>query len=100
YSDGRLKLPQVIDFYGRREFDCICITDHVADPRRCKGRFRRQRNLTLALDQLEEYFDLIQRERQRAWRKYGMLVLAGLEFNTPGLDRKSSAHLLALDLES
>jgi len=38
YSDGRLSLPDVIDFYGRRGFDCICITDHLADPRRLIGK--------------------------------------------------------------
>jgi hypothetical protein len=29
YSDGRLTLPEVGDFYGRRKFDCICITDQT-----------------------------------------------------------------------
>jgi hypothetical protein len=31
YSDGRLTLPEVINFYGSRGFDCICVTDHVTD---------------------------------------------------------------------
>ena len=29
WSDGRLPLEQVIDLYGRRGFDVLCITDHV-----------------------------------------------------------------------
>ena len=29
WSDGRLPLEQVVDLYGRRGFDVLCITDHV-----------------------------------------------------------------------
>jgi len=59
YSDGRLTLPEVIDFYGRRGFDCICITDHIADPRRFIGRFSELLNFTIASDQVDEYFDVL-----------------------------------------
>lgn len=100
YSDGKLALPEVVDFYGRRGFDCICITDHIADPKRLIGKFSELTNLTLAWDQLDEYFDMIERERRRAWRKYNMLVMAGLEFNKEGFTRKTSGHLLGVDLKA
>jgi len=100
YSDGRLPLPEVIDFYGRRGFDCICITDHVADPRRLIGKYSELLSFTLAPGQFEEYFEVIERERRRAWRKYDMLVLTGLEFNKEGFTKKTSGHLLALDLKA
>jgi UDP-N-acetylglucosamine:LPS N-acetylglucosamine transferase len=100
YSDGRLALPEVIDFYGRRGFDCICITDHTADPRRLIGKFSELLNLTIACEQLDEYFDVLERERRRAWRKYEMLVMTGLEFNKEGFTRKTSGHLLGLDLKA
>jgi UDP-N-acetylglucosamine:LPS N-acetylglucosamine transferase len=100
YSDGRLTLPDVIDFYGRRGFDCICITDHIADPKRLIGKFSELLNLTVAYDQLDEYFDVLEKERRRAWRKYDMLVMTGLEFNKEGFTRKTSGHLLALDLKA
>jgi len=100
YSDGKMALPEVVDFYGRRGFDCICITDHIADPKRLIGKFSELVNLTLAWDQLDEYFDMIQRERRRAWRKYNMLVMAGLEFNKEGFTRKTSGHLLGVDLKA
>jgi processive 1,2-diacylglycerol beta-glucosyltransferase len=100
YSDGRLTLPEVVDFYGRRGFDCICITDHIADPRRFIGKFSELLNFTIALGQLDEYFDMLERERRRAWRKYHMLVMAGLEFNKEGLTRKTSGHLLGIDLKA
>lgn len=100
YSDGRLPLPEVIDFYGRRGFDCICITDHIADPRRLIGKFSELLNFTVAWDQLDEYFDMLERERRRAWRKYDMLVMTGLEFNKEGLTKKTSGHLLGVDLKA
>jgi len=100
YSDGRLALPEVVDFYGRRGFDCICITDHIADPRRLIGKFSELLNLTVAREQLDEYFDMIECERRRAWRKYDMLVMTGLEFNKEGFTKKTSGHLLGLDLKA
>jgi processive 1,2-diacylglycerol beta-glucosyltransferase len=100
YSDGRLTLPEVIDFYGRRGFDCICITDHVADPRRLIGKFSELLNFTIAVGQLDEYFDMLEQERRQAWRKYDMLVLTGLEFNKEGFTRKTSGHLLGIDLKA
>ncbi len=100
YSDGKLSVPEVVDFYGRLGFDCICITDHLADPRRLIGKLARLSRLTISEDQLEEYFEVIERERRRAWRKYGMIVMAGMEFNKDGLTQKSSAHLLGIGLHS
>ncbi len=100
YSDGKLSVPEVIDFYGERGFDCICITDHLADPKRLLGKLSELSNMTLAQEQIGEYFDVIERERQRAWRRYKMLVLTGIEFNKDGYTRKTSAHLLGIDLKA
>ena len=99
YSDGKLSVPEVVDFYGTRGFDCICITDHWTDPRRLIGKLSRLTPFTLSYDQAEEYFEVIQREAKRAWRRYRMLVFAGLEFNKDGPTKKSSAHLLGVDLK-
>lgn len=99
YSDGRLTVSEVVDFYGVRGFDCICITDHWTDTRRLIGKLARLTPLTLSYDQIEEYFEVIAREAKRAWRRYGMLVMTGLEFNKDGPTKKSSAHLLGIDLE-
>ena len=100
YSDGKLTLPELVDFYGRRGFDCLCVTDHLADPRRLIGKLSRLSNLTLSPHQLDEYFEVLDRERRRAWRKYSMLLMAGIEFNKDGFTKKSSAHLLGLDLQA
>jgi len=100
YSDGKLSVPEVIDFYGSLGFDCICITDHLADPRRLIGKLVRLSGMTVGENQLEEYFEVIERERRRAWRKYGMLVMTGIEFNKDGYTEKTSAHLLGVDLKA
>jgi UDP-N-acetylglucosamine:LPS N-acetylglucosamine transferase len=100
YSDGKLSVPEVVDFYGRLNFDCICITDHLADPRRLIGKLARLSNMTVSEDQLDEYFEVIERERRRAWRKYNMIVMTGIEFNKDGYTRKTSAHLLGIDLKA
>ena len=100
YSDGKLSVPEIIDFYGEHGFDCICITDHLADPKRLIGKLSELASFTLGREQVEEYFAVIERERQRAWRRYKMLVMAGIEFNKDGYTRKTSAHLLGIDLQS
>jgi UDP-N-acetylglucosamine:LPS N-acetylglucosamine transferase len=100
YSDGRLTASEVVDFFGMRGFDCICITDHWTDPSRLIGRLSRLTPFTLSYDQIEEYFEVIAREARRAWRRYEMLVMTGLEFNKDGPTSKSSAHLLGLDLHA
>ena len=100
YSDGKLSVPEIIDFYGERGFDCICITDHLADPKRLLGKLAELANCTLGQEQVGEYFAVIERERQRAWRRYKMLVMTGIEFNKDGYSRKTSAHLLGIDLKS
>jgi UDP-N-acetylglucosamine:LPS N-acetylglucosamine transferase len=100
YSDGKLTAPEVVDFYGRRGFDCICITDHLGDPRRLIGKLSKLLNFTLGPEQMDEYFDVLERERRRAWRKYNMLVMTGLEFNKDGFTKKTSAHLLGIDLKA
>ena len=100
YSDGKLSVPEIVDFYGERGFDCICITDHLADPSRLIGKLSELANCTLGQEQVGEYFAVIERERQRAWRRYKMLVMTGIEFNKDGYTRKTSAHLLGIDLKA
>ncbi len=100
YSDGKLAVPDIVDLYGEHGFDCICITDHLADPSRLLGKLAELANCTLGREQVQEYFAVIERERHRAWRRYKMLVMTGIEFNKDGYTRKSSAHLLGVDLKS
>ncbi|MDD4933596.1 MAG: glycosyltransferase [Methylacidiphilaceae bacterium] len=99
YSDGRLSVGEIVDFYGQRGFDCLCITDHVVDRTRFIGRVCHLTGLVLSPDLVGEYFEVLQKEKERAWRKYRMILFAGLEFNKDGYRAKSSAHLLGIDLQ-
>src|SRR5215469_13744021 len=99
FSDGKLSVRELVDFYGQRSFDVLCVTDHICDHTKLLGKMTNLTGLVLTLDQVEEYFRTIQDEKKRALDKYGMILMTGLEFNKDGLTRKSSAHLLAIDLK-
>jgi processive 1,2-diacylglycerol beta-glucosyltransferase len=99
FSDGKLTVPELVDFYGQRGFDALCITDHVCDHTRVIGRVTSLTGLVLTRDQIDEYFEAVEREKKRALDKYNLLLMTGLEFNKDGLTKRSSAHLLAVDLK-
>jgi len=99
FSDGKLSVRELVDFYGQRAFDVVCVTDHICDHTKLIGKMTNLTGLVLTMDQVEEYFQTIEREKKRALAKYGMILMTGLEFNKDGLTRKSSAHLLAVDLK-
>jgi processive 1,2-diacylglycerol beta-glucosyltransferase len=99
YSDGKLSVRELVDFYGQRSFDVLCVTDHICDYTSLLGKMANLTGLVLTPDQVEEYFQTIEREKKRALEKYGMILMTGLEFNKDGLTKKSSAHLLAVDLK-
>jgi hypothetical protein len=99
FSDGRLTLRELVDFYGRRGFDALSVTDHLVDPRRLLGRLAGMTGLVLTPEDLPEYFRALGEERNRAWAKYRLILFPGLEFNHDGLTAKGSAHLLGVDLK-
>jgi processive 1,2-diacylglycerol beta-glucosyltransferase len=99
FSDGVLTLSQLVDFYGAHGFDCLCVTDHLVDPKVLLGRLCRLSGLVLVPAQLPDYFAAIEREKRRAWKEYRLVLLAGVEFNKDGWSAKSSAHLLGVDLK-
>jgi processive 1,2-diacylglycerol beta-glucosyltransferase len=99
HSDGKLTVRELVDFYGQRAFDALCITDHICDHTKLIGRMTSLTGLVLTLNDVEEYFETIEREKKRALDRYGLIVMTGLEFNKDGLTKKSSAHLLAMDLK-
>jgi processive 1,2-diacylglycerol beta-glucosyltransferase len=99
FSDGKLTIPELVDFYGQRRFDVLCVTDHICDHTKVIGRMTNLTGLVLTMDQVDDYFEIIEKEKKRALDKYRMILMAGLEFNKDGLTKKSSAHLLAVDLK-
>jgi predicted metal-dependent phosphoesterase TrpH len=89
WSGGGLELEHVVDLYGTRGFDVLCITDHVV-----RG------DDMLTADRHPAYVAAIHAEAARAEAIYGMLVIPGLEltYDDPS-DSTRSAHAVAVGLE-
>ena len=86
WSDGELSVPEIVDLYGSRGFDVLCITDHVV---RCDDPWLdpvewRDRGVRPAV--YSRYRAEIEREARRARRRYDMLLLPGLELTYNDLD--------------
>jgi processive 1,2-diacylglycerol beta-glucosyltransferase len=99
WSDGKLTVPEIVDFYGQRGFDCLCITDHLCDPMRLLGKLVNLTGLVIPPGETEAYFEAIEREKKRAWAKYDLMLMTGVEFNKDGYTSKTSTHLLGVDLK-
>jgi hypothetical protein len=88
WSDGELELPAVVDLYGRAGFDVLCLTDHVV----------RTHGMITAANH-GDYLAAIAREATRAQRRYGMLVLPGLELTWDDEQADRAAHAVAVGLD-
>jgi len=95
-SDGRVPLKEVIDLYGENGFDAISITDHVYDKHTIKlWQDNNETPPTVWKEDFREYLNLVKKESKRAWDKYRMLVIPGIELsNNHGL-----YHILAIDVK-
>lgn len=99
WSDGAFSVGQVVDIFGSRGFDILCITDHVVrsddpwlDPEEWRDRGVRA-------EIHASYLAEIEREAVRARRRYDLLVLPGLELTYNDLDPLQAAHAVAVGLE-
>ena len=97
WSDGALPLPELVDLYGRRGFDVLCVTDHVVrsdDPWTLEG------DPALGVSELDHpaYLEEVEREAARALGRYGMVVLPGLELTYNDTDPALAAHAVAIGL--
>jgi hypothetical protein len=100
WSDGKLTVAEMVDFYGQRGFDCLCITDHLCDPKRLLGKLVNLTGLVIPPGEINAYFEAIEREKKRAWAQYDLLLMTGIEFNKDGYTAKTSTHLLGVDLRA
>jgi hypothetical protein len=99
FSDGSLSMRDTIDLFGQAGFDVIAVTDHVVSGDNSIGKFARQFNLSIRGDNFDEYFGAIKEEATRAWQKYSMLVIPGVEISKNYISQDKSAHLLLLDIK-
>jgi hypothetical protein len=96
FSDGSMSIPELVDFYGRRGFGAIAITDHICEHRSFLGRAARFLNFTLTRATFPLYMEIIRSEAKRAWSTYRMVVMPGVEVSKNSWSNHRSAHLLAL----
>ncbi len=99
YSDGVLPLPKVIDLFGQSGHDVIAITDHIVNRDSGLGKVAHRIGNSLDPESWKRYADEIDREAERAWSTYGMLVLRGAEMTRNTINRNTSVHVLALGLD-
>jgi predicted metal-dependent phosphoesterase TrpH len=98
WSDGALSVPALVDFYGCRGFDVVCITDHTVrrddpwlEPRAWADSGVRESTWAA-------YAAELGREAARARERYGLLLLTGLELTFNDVDPARAAHAVAVGL--
>lgn len=96
FSDGKLTIPEIIDFYGSRGFGCIAITDHLCESKTFLGKAARYLDSTLTRESFPRYLETIAAEGERARRQYGMVVIPGFELTKNTVNNHRSAHILGL----
>jgi len=89
WSDGVLNPGELVDLYGSSGFDVLAITDHVVH----SAVDRHVRAETYAA-----YLDEIDAEAERARRRYGLLLLPGLELTIEDPDPRQAGHAVAVGL--
>jgi hypothetical protein len=99
YSDGVLPLPKVVDLFGQSGHDVIAITDHIVNRDSGLGEVAHRIGNSLDPESWKRYAEQIERESERAWSAYGMLVLRGAEMTRNTINRNTSVHVLALGLD-
>jgi predicted metal-dependent phosphoesterase TrpH len=92
WSDGLLRVRELVDLYGRSGFDVLCVTDHAVP----EG----SPDVALALppEAFGDYLAEIAAEAERARRLYGLLVVPGLELTFNDADPDRAAHAVAIGL--
>ena len=99
WSDGSLSVRELVDLYGARGFDVLCVTDHTVrsdDPWLDRSEWstrgvRREVHASYVAD--------ILREAARGRALYDLLVLPGVELTYNAEDADEAAHAVAVGLE-
>ena len=99
YSDGSVELRRTVDLFGQAGFDVIAITDHVVNGDNSFGKLAHRFRFSVKEDNFEAYMSDLRREAERAWDKYGMLIIPGIEITKNHLSSDKSAHILIIDIK-
>ena len=98
FSDGTLSIPEIVDYYGERGFGAIAITDHLCENKSTLGKASAYLGCTLTMATFPLYLEILKSEAERAWDRYKMKVITGVEFTKNSISNHRSAHVLALGI--
>ena len=99
YSDGSVDLKRTVDLFGQAGFDVIAITDHVVNGDTSFGKLAHRFRYSVTEDNFDDYMSHVEQEAKRAWDKYEMLVIPGVEITKNHLSSDNSAHILILNIK-
>jgi len=99
YSDGSVELRRTVDLFGQAGFEVIAITDHVVNGDNSFGKLAHRFRFSIKEDNFDEYMSCVRQEAERAWDKYGMLIIPGVEISKNHLSPEKSAHILIIDIK-
>jgi hypothetical protein len=99
YSDGSVGLRRTVDLFGQAGFDVIAITDHVVNGNNPFGKLANRFKFSVTGESFKTYMSHIAEEAERAWDRYGMLIIPGIEITKNSLSSDKSAHLLLIDIK-
>jgi len=95
-SDGRLPLPEIVDLYGEKGFDVISVTDHAVDGTFLESaRASGERVPAIEQENFDEYREALWHEARRAWEKFDMLLIPGIELS----NNTEKYHILGIDVK-
>ncbi|MDW8339574.1 MAG: PHP domain-containing protein [Thermoleophilia bacterium] len=100
WSDGELTVAELVDLFGRRGFDVLCVTDHTVREDDPWKELETWPGDGVTEETFGAYLDEIEREAERALSRYGMLVVPGLELTFNDVDPREAAHAVAIGLRS
>ena len=98
FSDGKMTIPEVVDFYGTRGFGAIAITDHICEDKTFLGNAAAYLNFTLTEATFPIYLEILKSEAERARQQYNMVVIPGFELSKNSWSNHRSAHILGLGI--
>lgn len=96
FSDGRLRIPELVDLYGGLGFGALAITDHLCEDDTVIGKAAVAVGRTLTRASFPIYLEILRSEAERAWRQYSLVLIPGFELSKNSVSNRRSAHILGL----
>lgn len=91
-----MSIPSLVDYFGKRKFGAIAITDHFCEQVSLIGKASSYLGVTLTQATFPIYREILKSEAERAWDQYQMVVIPGVEITKNSISNHRSAHFLIL----